>query len=119
MLLELSHYLGINGPCAHLLESYLWPNFGEESSKEHLLSMLIMVNEKFRENVSAWACFHKDEDKFPLFFARALGLQEQDLSLVQRRILVTFLVNVFQSLEDKMVRERCLKYDCPLTHLSD
>ena len=68
-----------------------------------------MVNEKFRESVAAWDCFHEHEETFPAFFSHVLSLHDTDLSLVERRILVTFLVNVYQSLEDKMVRERCLK----------
>uniref|UniRef100_S4R7P2 Aquarius intron-binding spliceosomal factor n=1 Tax=Petromyzon marinus TaxID=7757 RepID=S4R7P2_PETMA len=45
MLLEFSQYL----------ENYLWPNYtAQTSSKAHLLSICCMLNEKFRENVSAW-----------------------------------------------------------------
>jgi intron-binding protein aquarius len=44
ILLELSHYL----------ENYLWPNFDAASaSLAHLLSIMVMVNEKRRENVEA------------------------------------------------------------------
>lgn len=49
MVLEISQYL----------ESYLWPHFDPASATfEHVMSILLMVNEKFRENVPAWACFH-------------------------------------------------------------
>jgi intron-binding protein aquarius len=54
ILLEISQYL----------ESYLWPNLpdtstgAEPASFEHIMSILIMVNEKFRENVPPWTCFH-------------------------------------------------------------
>ena len=45
MMLEFSQYL----------ENYLWPNYKpENSSASHVLSIVIMVNEKFRERVSAW-----------------------------------------------------------------
>ena len=48
MLLELSQYL----------ENYLWPHFSAESaSYEHIMSIVLLVNEKFRENVPAWTCF--------------------------------------------------------------
>jgi Intron-binding protein aquarius N-terminus len=48
MLLEISQYL----------ENYLWPNFdGANATPQHVLSILLMVNEKFRENVPAWDCF--------------------------------------------------------------
>jgi intron-binding protein aquarius len=45
MMLEFSQYL----------ENYLWLNYNPESSSaSHVLSIVIMVNEKFRERVSAW-----------------------------------------------------------------
>lgn len=51
-LLEISQYL----------EHYLWPHFAAglegPASYEHLMSMLVMVNQKFREGVPGWACFH-------------------------------------------------------------
>ena len=50
-LLEISQYL----------ENYLWPHFeaGMEGAAayEHLMSMVVMVNQKFREQVPGWACF--------------------------------------------------------------
>lgn len=45
MMLEFSQYL----------ENYLWPNYkGGISSQAHLLSIVVMVNEKFREKVEVW-----------------------------------------------------------------
>ena len=47
-LLEISQYL----------EAYLWPHFDAASaSPAHVMSILLMLNEKFKEQVSAWACF--------------------------------------------------------------
>jgi intron-binding protein aquarius len=47
-LLELSQYL----------ENYLWPGLQPEgASAAALLSVAMMVNEKFREGVPAWGCF--------------------------------------------------------------
>lgn len=49
MLLEISQYL----------ENYLWPNFEASSASfEHVMSMILMVNEKFREGIQAWTCFN-------------------------------------------------------------
>ena len=44
--------------CCRYLERYLWPNFGAGASNEHVLSIVRLVNEKFREGVPAWSCFH-------------------------------------------------------------
>ena len=45
-VLEISQYL----------ENYLWPNYGPSfvGSKAHMLSIVLMVNEKYREKVSPW-----------------------------------------------------------------
>lgn len=41
------------------LEGYLWPNFDAAASSDaHVLSIIIMVNDKFREGVAPWTCFH-------------------------------------------------------------
>jgi hypothetical protein len=41
MMLEFSQFL----------ENYLWPNFDEKSSREHVLAIVLIINEKFRERV--------------------------------------------------------------------
>lgn len=47
-ILELSQYL----------ERYLWPHFeADTASPEHVMSIIMMVNEKFREGVPAWDAF--------------------------------------------------------------
>jgi intron-binding protein aquarius len=45
VLLEFSQYL----------ENFLWPNYdAATSSLEHVMSIVIMLNEKFRERVPTW-----------------------------------------------------------------
>ncbi|CAA0827249.1 P-loop containing nucleoside triphosphate hydrolases superfamily protein, partial [Striga hermonthica] len=67
MMLEVSQYL----------ENYLWPNFAPEAASfEHVMSMILMVNEKFRENVAAWICFYDRKDMFEAFLERVLRLKE-------------------------------------------
>ncbi|KAL6049950.1 Intron-binding protein aquarius [Balamuthia mandrillaris] len=105
MLLELSHYL----------EHYLWPNFDPKSSSlVHALSILVMVNEKFREKVpSPWTVFHEDKAKFSAFFQRVLSLREESserpLSMAEEQVYVLFFINCFQSLADEMVRNQCMR----------
>ncbi|KAH7440467.1 hypothetical protein KP509_04G109200 [Ceratopteris richardii] len=70
MVLEISQYL----------ENYLWPNFDPHSSTfEHLMSIILMVNEKFRENVPAWKCFHDRKENFEPFLKRILTLKDESL----------------------------------------
>jgi len=45
MILEFSQYL----------ENYLWPNYlSTNASFAHMMSIVIMLNEKFRERVAPW-----------------------------------------------------------------
>lgn len=44
MVLEFSQYL----------ENFLWPNYKPGASVAHIMSIVIMVNEKFRERVQVW-----------------------------------------------------------------
>jgi len=138
-LLEVSQYL----------EAYLWPNFdGAAASWEHVMSIILMLNEKFREGVLAWGGLRSDGAKFEAFFQRFLRFKVPRLSLnppvlpdsslsssspppnYPRRRLLTpppgssdfqserevtpveklnyllFCINVFQSLEQEMVRSQ-------------
>ncbi|KAF5841175.1 hypothetical protein DUNSADRAFT_14005 [Dunaliella salina] len=106
MLLEVSQYL----------ENYLWPNFDPATATfEHLMSIILMVNEKFREGVPAWTCFHTREGLFADFFKCFLTLkarrEEQGVAMRmhERTSYLVFTINVFQSLEDEMVRAQVLR----------
>uniref|UniRef100_A0A0E0NVY2 Intron-binding protein aquarius N-terminal domain-containing protein n=1 Tax=Oryza rufipogon TaxID=4529 RepID=A0A0E0NVY2_ORYRU len=102
MILEVSQYL----------ENYLWPNFDPAgASFEHVMSMILMVNEKFRENVAAWTCFHDRKDAFKGFLWRVLKLKEEDreLNMAEKTNYLLFMINAFQSLEDELVRETILQ----------
>ncbi|RNA15940.1 intron-binding aquarius [Brachionus plicatilis] len=104
MLLEFSQYL----------ENYLWKNFqSDQTTKAHLLSIVIMVNEKFRERVFAWDCFRThNQSEFPAFFTSILHLcldkstqgQPYQLSYQEQSILIKFLDNCINSLEVEIVR---------------
>ncbi|CAK9138187.1 unnamed protein product [Ilex paraguariensis] len=88
MILEVSQYL----------ENYLWPNFDPEAATfEHVMSMILMVNEKFRENVAAWICFYDRKDMFKAFLERVLCLKEHPIptSLAQAQQLPTSLVQAY------------------------
>ncbi|KAK1287098.1 putative RNA helicase SDE3 [Acorus calamus] len=102
MILEVSQYL----------ENYLWPNFDEGTATfEHVMSMILMVNEKFRENVAAWICFYDRKDAFKGFLTRVLKLKDEGrtLSIIEKTNYLLFMINAFQSLEDEIVSETVLK----------
>ncbi|KAI9192971.1 intron-binding protein aquarius [Polychytrium aggregatum] len=101
MLLEYSQYL----------ERYLWPGLKTEETLDfHVLSIIVIINEKFRERVTGvWDVVTADKAKFASFFAHTLRLMinPEGLSLKVERFLVTFLINAFASLENKVIRSVC------------
>ncbi|CAI9278954.1 unnamed protein product [Lactuca saligna] len=101
MILEVSQYL----------ENYLWPNFDPETSSfEHVMSMILMINEKFRENVAAWICFYDRKDIFKAFLERVLCLKEgKSLSIAEKTNYLLFMINAFQSLEDDIVSKKVMR----------
>lgn len=101
MILEVSQYL----------ENYLWPHFDPLTATfQHVMSIILMVNEKFRENVAAWVCFHERKDAFKGFLERVLRVKEgRELSIAEKTNYLIFMINAFQSLEDEVVSETVLK----------
>ncbi|CAL1411701.1 unnamed protein product [Linum trigynum] len=101
MILEVSQYL----------ENYLWPNFNPETATfEHVMSMILMVNEKFRENVAGWQCFYDRKEAFKGFLERVLRLKEgKDMSIPEKTNYLVFMINAFQSLEDDVVSKTVLR----------
>ncbi|KAK6023673.1 hypothetical protein OSTOST_10532 [Ostertagia ostertagi] len=106
IMLEFSQYL----------ECYLWPNYTEQASIPHVMSIVVMLNEKFRERIDAWQCFVKKPEHFPGFIHRVLelSLDENSRSNAEQCAIITFLVNSFNSVEVDIVREQMNK----LTHIS-
>ncbi|XP_047322959.1 RNA helicase aquarius [Impatiens glandulifera] len=101
MILEVSQYL----------ENYLWPNFDPKTASfEHVMSMILMINEKFRENIAAWSCFYSRKDMFKEFLECVLRLKEgRSLSIAEKTNYLLFMINAFQSLEDEIVSQNILR----------
>ncbi|EUB63584.1 Intron-binding protein aquarius [Echinococcus granulosus] len=79
MMLELAQYL----------ECWLWPNFDEKSSRAHIISICVMVNEKARERVPIW----QDLDPLLAHYLHRSLLLLIDLSsmLMTRRFLMILM----------------------------
>lgn len=103
MMLEFSQYL----------EAYLWPNYDPETAgKAYQLSIIVMVNEKFRERTEAWQCFTKKPENFGKFFMSVLKLaldEGKETSAAEQCAILTFLVNSFGSVETRIVHEQMKK----------
>ncbi|XP_072391042.1 RNA helicase aquarius isoform X1 [Diabrotica undecimpunctata] len=99
MVLEFSQYL----------ENYLWPNYSPTASYSHMLSIIIMVNEKFRERVQVWQAFSKNSEYFPDFFQQVLKACFEDELLINIReqtALLVFLNHCFNSMEEAICRDQ-------------
>ncbi|XP_011502615.1 PREDICTED: intron-binding protein aquarius [Ceratosolen solmsi marchali] len=101
MMLEFSQYL----------EKYLWPNYNAQTAtRAHTMSIVVMVNEKFRERVQVWEAFEKLPNQFPGFFQHVLEacLEESihDYDLREQTALIVFLNHCFNSMEVALVREQ-------------
>ncbi|KHN88639.1 Intron-binding protein aquarius [Toxocara canis] len=103
VMLEFSQYL----------EQYLWPNFdASHASVQHVMSIVVMINEKFRERIPAWRCIVTNPHHFAGFFHRVLQLavsSDNELSTLEQSALIAFLVNCFNSVEVDIVRSQITK----------
>lgn len=105
MMLEFSQYL----------ENYLWPNFDPKTStREHVMSIVAMSNEKFRERVDAWAIYKKDPKHFAGFFQKVLVACLEPIKVLsevprEQTALVLFLNHCFNSMEVELCRDQTKK----------
>ena len=100
MMLEFSQYL----------ENFLWPNYEtDKANRAHTMSIVVMVNEKFRERVQVWEAFQKNPSNFSGFFRKVLEacLEKSilDFDLKEQTALIVFLNHCFNSMEVPLVRE--------------
>lgn len=105
--LELSQYL----------ENYLWPNFDHQQHADkvyYLMSIILMINEKFRENIDVWNLFKENAGKFSQFFNSIARLSLGDqLNIKEKVCLLLFFIRTFGSLEVDLVRQELSKYISP------
>ncbi|GAB6024502.1 hypothetical protein CHUAL_009656 [Chamberlinius hualienensis] len=98
MLLEFSQYL----------ENYLWPNYDPlNSSHAHVMSIVIMVNEKSRERIPPWEVFSKKPQHFQAFFRSVLKKNlDRGFDMIMREhiALLVFTIHAFSSVEVDLIR---------------
>lgn len=101
-ILELSGYL----------ENFLWKFYGNTSSVEHTFSIIVMINEKFGEKaIFVFESLTKENgDKFKLFFENVILLSFKEMDIKMKYVYISFLINLFLSLEDIVVRQCVLQY---------
>ncbi|KXX79826.1 Intron-binding protein aquarius [Madurella mycetomatis] len=98
-----------------ILESYLWPGYGEDSSNYHVLLIVLIVNAKRRERLDTWDIFADRPTEFSDLFRRALSMTlDGSLSWTIRTHVLLFIIHAFQSLDCTIVRKEC----APLVSIS-
>ncbi|CAH0728342.1 unnamed protein product, partial [Brenthis ino] len=99
MMLEFSQYL----------ETYLWPHYETgKATHAHMMSVIVMINEKFRERVQAWQAFLKKPEHFPGFFEQVLraSVSEESRNMREQTALLLFLNHCFGSMEVQLCRDQ-------------
>jgi intron-binding protein aquarius len=99
------------------LENYVWPNFNENSTHAHLMSIIFLLNEKFRERIEVWKVFETNSDHFALFFNKILLKCLDDININktnpttmrEQTALLIFLNNCFRSMEVELCRDQVKK----------
>ncbi|PSC68726.1 Intron-binding aquarius [Micractinium conductrix] len=114
-LLEISQYL------ENYLARHLAAGLAGPAAYEHVMSTLLLVNQKFREQVAGWAPFRQaGEDALPALFTKVLALKGEEgerMRMHERVAFLVFWINAFQSLEDEAVRAQVLRLvSLPLWH---
>lgn len=107
MILEFSRYL----------ENFLWPHFDEKSSQAHIMSIVFLLNEKFRERIEVWKVFDQNPENFPVLFSGVLNkcLEKIDTDkatpaiIREQTALLVFLNHCFGSMEVELCREQAKK----------
>jgi intron-binding protein aquarius len=93
----------------HYLENYLWTNFNEKSTLAHVMSIVLIVNEKHRQNIPKWETFVSNQSLFSTFFEKFLTLFQEIKTIQEKNHFISFLIHSFQSFESEMLRNECFK----------
>ena len=97
------------------LENYLWPLYEDDqaSNSAHIMSIVLMVNQKFREKVNAWQTFKSSPHHFATFIKNVCKLSLstfKTLNMREQTSLLIFLIHCFNSVETDLIRETIKKY---------
>lgn len=102
------HRLDIQG----YLELYLWPHYNQSSCDEHALSIMMLMNEKIRNNINIIEILSRSkEDAVKLEqFLQQLTSMSADIDSNFLAAYVLFYIYSYQSLELTIIRSSLMKY---------
>lgn len=87
----------------------MWPNYElENATHQHLMSIVFMVNEKFRERVEVWSTFEQRPEEFAGLFRNILKkcLDNEGCQMREKTALLIFLNHCFTSMEVELCRNQ-------------
>jgi intron-binding protein aquarius len=91
-----------------LLEKYLWPGFNGDTSNQHVLLLVLLINIKRRENLPTWALFSDRPQDFSALFHRILSLLlDTNLSIRIRTQLLVTIIGAFEAIDIGIIRKEC------------
>lgn len=94
------------------LENYLWPSYKAGATFEHTISIVLMVNEKYKNGVAALDELSNDEHKCASLYEAVvdLYLQHNIASHEHLEQYLLFFINSFRSIENAKLRKAVLRY---------
>jgi len=116
------HSLDMSG----YLENYLWHFFDAEVCFEHLMSILLMVNEKYRNGSSILQHMSREEEKCQVFYELVVDTyldEQQTITVDSKRTtnslrtdwwlmeqFLLFFINSYHTIENPVIRSCVLRY---------
>ena len=92
------------------LENYLWKHFGPTSSYDHVHSIVLLINEKFRGGMWSLESVCDDAEKFAVFFDSYASHYVPSLDIRHKQDMATFALNIYKSLDNVTIRQNALQY---------
>lgn len=97
------------------LEKTLWPAFvnnDEEQYNQLIMSIVAVINQKFREGVEIWETFkNNNSEKISHFISQTTRLMLSDcVSISEKTALLVFFIHCFNSIEIELIRQEIQKY---------
>src|SRR6218665_1889572 len=80
------------------LEKVLWPSYNGEKKKFHIMSIVVMINEKFRERLpSIWQCIQEKPEHFSALFSHVCRMILEESNVKEKTSMLIFLNHCFNS----------------------
>lgn len=91
-----------------VVEKLLWPTFSSDAPNQHVLLLATLLNYKKEARQLIWSNLTGFAEQYHVLFRRILSLSLDFTShIASRNIVLSFVANAFQSLEQDPIRKEC------------